>query len=259
VVEFTGLVCAKSRRAGQFYCFLTGVFRRLTFFWLEGVAPLLKPCPVAAGDLQETVLVVEDEPDVLDLVRYNLAKAGLRVITAADGLSGLEAARAELPDAVVLDLMLPEMGGEDVCRELKAREATASIPVIMLTAKALASERVAGLELGADDYVTKPFSPRELVLRVQAVLRRTRASGAAAILEVGALELDRGNFEIRMDGRRLDLTAIEFKLLAALMENRGRTLGRDLLLADGCQSAGGAAPEHVCDAPHAEAQGKKAD
>lgn len=187
---------------------------------------------MAAGDLQSTVLVVEDEPDVLDLVRYNLVKAGLRVITAADGLSGLEAARAELPDVVVLDLMLPEMSGEDVCRELKQREATSAIPVIMLTAKAQASERVAGLELGADDYVTKPFSPRELVLRVQAVLRRTRASGAATILEIGALELDRGNFEIRMDGHRLDLTAIEFKLLATLMENRGRTLRRDILLRD---------------------------
>ena len=185
-----------------------------------------------AGSPQETVLVVEDEPDVLDLVRYNLAKAGFRVITESDGLSGLEAARAELPDAVVLDLMLPEMSGEDVCRELKARKATAAIPVIMLTAKAQASERVAGLELGADDYVTKPFSPRELVLRVQAVRRRARAPGPAEILKVGPLELDRSNFEIRLDGRRLDLTAIEFKLLALLMEKRGRALGRDLLLRD---------------------------
>ncbi len=187
---------------------------------------------LSANPNQETVLVVEDEADVLDLIRYNLSKAGFRVIVARDGLAGLAAAREERPDAVILDLMLPEMRGEDVCRELKSQEATAAIPVIMLTAKAQPEERVAGLELGADDYVTKPFSPRELVLRVQAVRRRARPQERAENLKVGGLELDRGNFEVRLEGVRLELTAIEFKLLAMLMEKRGRVLGRDTLLRD---------------------------
>ncbi len=185
-----------------------------------------------ADPLREIVLVIEDEPDVLDLVRYNLAKAGFRVLVARDGLAGLQIAREQRPDAVILDLMLPEMSGEQVCREIKSHEATAAIPVIMLTAKAQPDERVAGLELGADDYVTKPFSPRELVLRVQAVRRRVRSAGSGGKLAVGALELDRGNFEIRLDGRRLELTAIEFKLLAMLLEKRGRALSRETLLRD---------------------------
>jgi two-component system phosphate regulon response regulator PhoB len=186
-------------------------------------------------DVHETggsVLVIEDEADVLDLVRYNVAKAGFRVQTARDGVAGLKAARAGRPDAIILDLMLPEMRGEDVCRELKSSEDTSAIPVIMLTAKALAGDRVAGLELGADDYVSKPFSPRELVLRLQAVLRRTRGAGAGGSESAGPFELDRGTFEIRMDGRKLDLTAIEFKLLAMLIEKRGQPLSREVLLRD---------------------------
>ena len=178
-----------------------------------------------------TVLIIEDEEDVLELVRYNLVKAGCRVLAAGDGLTGLQTAREEHPDAIVLDLMLPGMGGEDVCRHLKAAAVTADIPVIMLTAKAEERDRIAGLELGADDYVTKPFSPRELVLRVQAVLRRLQSTPPGGpVLVSGAFELDRGNFEIRLDGAKLDLTATEFKLLAMLMEKRGETLGRELLL-----------------------------
>ncbi|MFM7376423.1 MAG: response regulator transcription factor, partial [Chthoniobacterales bacterium] len=153
-------------------------------------------------------------------------------IVARDGLAGLEAARTSAPDAVILDLMLPEMRGEDVCRELKSDPDTAAIPVIMLTAKAQADDRIAGLELGADDYVTKPFSPRELILRVEGLLRRARFAGTGDKLRVGAFELDRGTFEIRLDGKKLDLTAIEFKLLAMMMEKRGQPLTREALLRD---------------------------
>lgn len=182
------------------------------------------------GDNEKLVLVVEDEPDVRRLVCYSLKKAGFRVTEAPDGLSGLRAGRQERPDAIILDLMLPEMRGEEVCRQLKADASTAGIPVIMLTAKAQPEERIAGLELGADDYVAKPFSPRELILRVQAVLRRLRAASPEGVVSAGGLEFDRANLEIRRDGQRLDLTAIEFKLLATLMEKRGRVLTRDNLL-----------------------------
>ncbi len=177
-------------------------------------------------------MVIEDEKDVVDLVRYHLSKAGFRVLVARSGSEGLEKARAETPDAIVLDLMLPGMRGEDVCRELKAYGSTAAVPVIMLTAKAQTEERVAGLELGADDYVAKPFSPRELVLRIQAVLRRMRSSAPSDALVVGPFELDRINFEVRLDGTKLDLTGIEFKLIAALMDKRGSIVPRADLLRD---------------------------
>lgn len=176
------------------------------------------------------MLVIEDEEDVAGLVRYHLAKAGFRVLVARDGPEGLAKARAERPDAIVLDLMLPGMRGEDVCRELRASASSAAVPVIILTAKAQPEERVAGFELGADDYLAKPFSPRELVLRIQAVLRRLRAPGLPGKLVLGPFELDRAVFGVRLDGAKLDLTAIEFKLLAALMEKRGATVPRADLL-----------------------------
>ena len=180
---------------------------------------------------KDTVLVIEDEPDVLDLLRLHLRRQSYNVLEASDGVTGLRMARDKLPSAVVLDLMIPEMRGEDVCRQIRATESTAKIPVIMLTAKARAEERVAGLELGADDYLTKPFSPRELVLRIQAVLRRLRSADARSDkFSVGPFELDRGSFEIRMDRIKLDLTGLEFKLLAMLMESRGRSLSRETLL-----------------------------
>jgi DNA-binding response OmpR family regulator len=183
-------------------------------------------------DRSDKILLIEDDPDVLDLVRYNLSKAGFGVSVARDGLAGLKAAHTVLPDLIVLDLMLPEMRGEDVCRELKSDPATARIPIIMLTAKAQADDRIAGLELGADDYVTKPFSPRELILRIEGLLRRVRSAGSGDKLCIGPFELDRGVFEIRLDGEKLDLTAIEFKLLAMMMEKRGETLPREILLRD---------------------------
>lgn len=181
---------------------------------------------------KDTVLVIEDEPDVLDLLRLHLRKEGYVVLEASDGVSGLNAAREKLPAAIVLDLMIPEMNGEDVCRQLRERELTAKIPVIMLTAKARPEERVAGLELGADDYLTKPFSPRELILRLGLLLERSRSGGSGEILCVGSFELDRGAFEVRLKGRKLDLTGLEFRLLALLMEKRGQILSRETLLRD---------------------------
>jgi DNA-binding response OmpR family regulator len=181
---------------------------------------------------KDTVLVIEDEPDVLDLVRLHLRKAGYHVLEAGDGVEGLKKAREKHPDIIILDLMLPEMRGEDVCRQLKAREATARIPVIMLTAKVRPEDRVAGLELGADDYLTKPFSPRELILRLQLLLQRARSAGPGELLRVGPFELDRGTFEVRLKGRVLDLTGLEFRLLVALMEKRGQVLSRETLLRD---------------------------
>jgi len=180
--------------------------------------------------MQDTVLVVEDEADVADLLRYNLTRAGFLVMISGEGDKGLALAREKRPDIIVLDLMLPGLTGHEVCRALKGDPNTASIPIVMLTAKGEPHERVKGLELGADDYVTKPFSPRELVLRVQALLRRLRASARTEILEVDGLSLNKSAFEARRDGQRLDLTTTEFKLLCLLLERRGHTLSRETLL-----------------------------
>lgn len=186
----------------------------------------------AQAPAKDTVLIIEDEPDVLDLLRLHLRKEGFSVLEAVDGIQALKLARAKLPTAIVLDLMIPEMRGEDVCRQLKAREATAKIPVLMLTAKARPEDRVAGLELGADDYLTKPFSPRELVLRLRLLVQKARSSVVGEKLRVGPFELDRGTFEVRLAGRKLDLTGLEFKLLVTLMESRGQVLSRETLLRD---------------------------
>lgn len=186
----------------------------------------------AHAPAKDTALIVEDEPDVLDLLRLHLRKEGFAVLEATDGISGLKIARAKLPTVIVLDLMIPEMRGEDVCRQLKAREATKKIPVLMLTAKARPEDRVAGLELGADDYLTKPFSPRELALRLRLLVQKARSSATGEKLCIGPFELDRGTFEVRLSGRKLDLTALEFKLLVTLMESRGQVLSRETLLRD---------------------------
>jgi two-component system phosphate regulon response regulator PhoB len=181
---------------------------------------------------KDTVLVIEDEPDVLDLLRLHLRKAGYKVLEAIDGVTGLKMARENLPSAVVLDLMIPAMRGEDVCRQMRTREPTAKIPVIMLTAKARPEERIAGLELGADDYLTKPFSPRELVLRLGLLIQKSRSAGDVANLQVGPFVMDRASFEVRLKGHKLDLTALEIRLLATLMERRGQVLSREMLLRD---------------------------
>ncbi len=182
--------------------------------------------------MAETVLIIEDEQDVVDLIRYNLNRAGFTVSIAENGLVGLEKARAERPDVIILDLMLPEMTGEKVCRALKEDASTAAIPVIMLTAKDQPADRITGFELGADDYVPKPFSPRELVLRVQALRRRVETSHRADLVEVDGFTVDKAAFEIRLRGQRLDLTTTEFKLLTLLVDRRGRTQSRETLLFD---------------------------
>lgn len=178
-----------------------------------------------------TILVVEDEEDILDLVSFNLTQAGYRVLSARDGLRGLDLARSEQPDLIVLDLMLPGMAGKEVCRSLRAKESTSKIPVVMLTALAGETDRVVGFEIGADDYLTKPFSPRELVLRVGAVLRRTMpADSVPGIVKREGLQIDPQRHTADIDGEPLSLTATEFKLLHQLASRPGRVFTRDNLL-----------------------------
>jgi DNA-binding response OmpR family regulator len=177
------------------------------------------------------VLVVEDEPDIRDLVVLHLDRAGYRCHVATAGPEAVEAAKRVTPDLVVLDVMLPGMDGMEVCRRLRADPHTAAIPVIMLTARTEELDRVIGLEIGADDYVTKPFSPRELVARVRAVLRRVRGTVPnEPSTAVGGLVVDRGRHEVRLDGAPIALTRTEFDLLDTLVEARGRLLTREQLL-----------------------------
>jgi DNA-binding response OmpR family regulator len=190
------------------------------------------PFATLRSRMADTILVVEDEPDVVDLIRYHLHRAGFEVLTALNGPAGLTVAIESRPDAIVLDILLPQMTGIEVCKALREANQTADIPILILTAKAEISDRIAGLELGVDDYITKPFSPRELVLRVQNLLRRLRVVRNSSVLMVDEFRVDKGNYEITIQGRRLDLTTTEFKLLAALVEHRGRTLSRETLLHD---------------------------
>ncbi len=179
------------------------------------------------------ILIADDEPDVLQLVSMNLKNAGFNVLKAEDGMSALTQARETLPALIVLDLMLPEMSGLEVCKVLKKENATAHIPIIMLTAKAEEVDRIVGLELGADDYLTKPFSPRELVLRVKSVMRRANgANESSDHLALGEIKIDRARYEISIAGKPVDFTATEFKLLTLLIERRGRVQSRDTLLND---------------------------
>ena len=178
--------------------------------------------------MSKSVLVIDDEPKISDLCRDYLRAAGFNVLTAGDGPQGLALARRERPDLVVLDLMLPGMDGLDVCRELR-REG--SVPIIMLTARADESDRLVGLELGADDYLTKPFSPRELVARVRTVLRRAAGSAAPAeVIRAGELTLDRTRFKVSLPNREIILTPTEFEILAVLAAQPGRVFSRAQLL-----------------------------
>ena len=183
--------------------------------------------------MEDTVLLVEDESDVVDLLRYHFKKAGFKVEIENSGDAGLAAVRSRRPDAVVLDLMLPGMTGLEVCRALKIDSETASIPVLMLTARSEVKDRVKGLEIGADDYVTQPFSPKEVVLRVQGLLRRIRsAAEEVSIVEVDGIVIDKSTLRASIGNERLELTTIEFKLLLTLIHNRGKTLSRETLLSD---------------------------
>jgi len=185
--------------------------------------------PPATG---ERILVVDDEADIVALVAYHLAKSGYRVSTAASGPDALETARRERPALVVLDLMLPGLSGYDVLEQLRAGDATKDIAVLMLTARREEQDRIRGLSLGADDYLTKPFSPQELVLRVAAILRRVGASGASTShkLVAGPLEIDTSAHVVRVEGTPVELTPTEFKLLLTLAERRGRVQARAHLL-----------------------------
>ncbi len=183
--------------------------------------------------IRKKILVADDEPDVLDLVALNLQRAGFDVLKADDGEQALRLAREEMPALLVLDLMMPGLSGLEVTKLLKQSPQTARIPVVMLTAKADEVDRIVGLELGADDYVTKPFSPREIVLRVQSVLRRMDSVPAHVDeLEVGGIKVDRIRHQVQIDGQSLEFTATEFKLLTVLMERCGRLQSREVLLND---------------------------
>ncbi|MFN2507273.1 MAG: winged helix-turn-helix domain-containing protein [Chthoniobacterales bacterium] len=177
------------------------------------------------------ILIIEDEQDVVDMLTLNLRKTGgYTISTAADGASGLKKAREELPALIILDLMLPKMAGLEVCKALKSAAATRHIPIIMLTAKAEEIDRIVGLEVGADDYVTKPFSPREIVLRMKAIMRRGQGHPAEETMTFGPITLDPVRHHVTVGGKALRLTSVEFKLLSMLMQRRGRVQSRDRLL-----------------------------
>jgi len=177
------------------------------------------------------ILVIEDEADIRQVLEYNLKSAGHEVIEAARGLDGLRLLREREPDLVLLDLMLPDMLGTEVCRTIKDNPATRSLPVVMLTARDEEIDRVVGFEIGADDYVTKPFSVRELILRIRALLRRREVpAGDASNIEFGNMRIDRAAHRVWVEGAEVELTALEFKLLVTLYERRNRVQSRGALL-----------------------------
>ena len=179
------------------------------------------------------ILIVEDEPDIVELLMYNLHQAGFKTDTVLNGADALERVKIEPPDLVFLDLLLPEVDGLEVCRTLKRDPETASIPIIMLTAKGEAIDRIVGLELGADDYITKPFSPREVMLRVRAVLRRApnvSRSRPANQIQIDDLKIDLDRHQVFSDGSVIDLTATEFKILSLFAHSPGRVFTRSILM-----------------------------
>ena len=197
-------------------------------------------------EVRPRVLVIEDDAGILALVAYQLTRAGYRVETAASGAEGLDSFHREIPDLVVLDRMLPGLSGDEVLQFIRQDSATRAVPVLVLTAMREEADRIEGLEMGADDYLTKPFSPRELVLRVDAILRRARADGLAVakggrVLKAGGLRVNLGAMGVTLDQEEVPVTPTEFKLLKALMEHRGQTLARQRIL----QEAWGAGPEVV--------------
>ena len=181
--------------------------------------------------MKKKILAVDDEKDILDLVSYNLAKEGYEIVTAADGEDALKRVKAERFDLIVLDLMMPAIDGIELCKMLKSNEETESIPIIMLTAKSEELDKVLGLEMGADDYVTKPFSPRELIARVKAVLRRSGETPLKEkIIGVGDLRINTDTYQVTKRGKAIKLSATEFRLLLYLVQKKGRVFNRDMLL-----------------------------
>jgi two-component system, OmpR family, phosphate regulon response regulator PhoB len=182
---------------------------------------------------REKILVIEDEPDIAEVLLYNLQKEGFAVETARRGDAGLDAVRRDNPDLILLDLMLPGIDGLELTRLLKRDPVTSRLPIVMLTARGEEVDRIVGLELGADDYISKPFSPREVVLRVKAVLRRfQQEESAVELIEVGGIELDISRHQLRVRGREVPLTATEFRLLRLLLERSDRVQTRGQLLSD---------------------------
>jgi two-component system, OmpR family, phosphate regulon response regulator PhoB len=177
-----------------------------------------------------TILVVDDEPDIVDLILFNLQRQGFKVLTARDGITAVQLAKENQPDLIVLDLMLPGRDGFGVFKDLRGDTRTSQIPVIMLTARGELDDKIAGLELGADDYVTKPFSPKELTLRVQALVKRSKKVVADSALRQGSFHLERNTLKLYLAGHPVDLTATEFKLLRLLIEAEGQPQSRDELL-----------------------------
>jgi len=183
--------------------------------------------------LGQQILVVEDEPDIRKLVQYHLAQEHFKVLEAEDGEQALKLLQREKPDLLILDLMLPGLSGLEVCKILRLRPQTAKLPILMLTAKAGEVDRVVGLEMGADDYLAKPFSPREMVARVRAILRRANAAGPgepAPAYDKGGLKIDFTTYEVSVHGKPVKLTLKEFELLRFLIQNPNRVLSRDQLL-----------------------------
>ncbi len=181
--------------------------------------------------VMKSILIIEDEKDIVDLIEYHLKQSGFSVISALDGPAGLEKAKKKSPNLIILDLMLPEMDGKDICRSLKSNPLTQSIPILMLTAKAEETDRLIGFELGADDYVTKPFSPKELVLRVKAILRRKEVDHEGEkIIQIGDLLIDIDRHHVSIKKSPVRLTSTEFKLLVELVSKKGRVQTREHLL-----------------------------
>jgi len=177
------------------------------------------------------ILIIEDDPDIVELVRYNLSKEGYQVAASPDGVTGLEKTRKSKPDLLVLDLMLPKLSGLEVCREIRNDAALKQLPILMLTARGEEMDRVIGLEVGADDYVTKPFSPRELVARIRALLRRTEPAGSEEQpIQAGDLQIDPSSYSVLREGKPVSLTALEFRLLYFLASKPNRVFTRDQLL-----------------------------
>jgi two-component system, OmpR family, phosphate regulon response regulator PhoB len=180
--------------------------------------------------MKPRILVIEDEPALVEMLRYNLEKEGFDVATALDGEEGLAAVSEAKPDLILLDWMLPHMSGLEFCRQLRRGRETQTIPVIMLTARGEENDRVRALDVGADDYVTKPFSPNELSARIRALLRRARPAAGANLLTYGGLVMDLGSHRVTRDGRHIHLGPTEFRLLRFLMEHPGRVYSREQLL-----------------------------
>jgi phosphate regulon transcriptional regulator PhoB len=180
---------------------------------------------------KEKILIVDDEKDIVKMLDYNLKKEGFRTVLAYDGEDAIDLANRDNPDLIILDLMLPGMDGLEVCKTLKKENKTAKIPIIMLTAKVQEADKIVGLELGADDYITKPFSPRELIARIKAVLRRIKEKDKPPeVLKKGDLTIDFSKISVAIKGKPIELTSKEFELLKTLINAKGRVLSRDYLL-----------------------------